>query len=116
MSDYIEREAAIAEIEKWYDMYPDSDAAREALSLTKRAIRKIHAADVRPVVRGEWYNGDRNEGAQKTKLNQDGTVTDTAYCSVCGDWLGASDEYAVRGRFCPNCGADMRGGKSNGET
>jgi hypothetical protein len=49
--EYIEREAAIAEVEEWHDMYPDSDAAREALSLTKRAIRKLPAADVRPVVR-----------------------------------------------------------------
>jgi hypothetical protein len=48
--EYIEREAAIAEVEEWHDMYPDSDAAREALSLAKRAIRKLPAADVRPVV------------------------------------------------------------------
>lgn len=48
--EYIEREAAIAEIEEWHDMYPDSDAAREALSLVKRAVQKIPAADVRPVV------------------------------------------------------------------
>ena len=49
--EYIEREAAIGEIGEWYEMYPDSDAAREALSLAKRAIRKLPAADVRPV---EW--------------------------------------------------------------
>lgn len=48
--DYISRETAIAEIEEWHDMYSDSDAAREALSLAKRAIRKIPSADVRPVV------------------------------------------------------------------
>lgn len=47
---YIECEAAIFEVEEWHDMYPDSDAAREALSLVKRAIRKLPAADVRPVV------------------------------------------------------------------
>lgn len=76
-------------------------------------IKALPAEDVKPVVRGEWYNGDRNEGAQKVKLLPNGDVTDTAYCSVCGDWLCASDEYAVRGRFCPNCGADMRGENSN---
>jgi len=29
-------------------------------------------------------------------------------CSVCGVWL---DWSLVRNSFCPNCGADMRGGK-----
>lgn len=28
-------------------------------------------------------------------------------CSVCGDWLSASDEYLVKGNYCPNCGAKM---------
>lgn len=31
-------------------------------------------------------------------------------CSECGDWLEASDEYHVKGNFCPNCGAMMKDG------
>lgn len=30
-------------------------------------------------------------------------------CSECGEWLIGSDEYLVKGNFCPHCGADMRG-------
>lgn len=52
MTKYISCEAAIGEIEEWDEMYPDSDAAREALSMAKRAIRKLPAADVRPVPEG----------------------------------------------------------------
>ena len=115
MSDYIRREEVVCKIERLRDKCGNDEMAF-ALNWAKELVNKIPAADVRPVVRGEWYNGDRNEGAQKVKLDCDGNVTDTAFCSVCGDWLTASDEYAVRGRFCPNCGADMRGEESNGET
>lgn len=31
----------------------------------------------------------------------------SAYCSLCGEWLTASDEYHVVGKYCPNCGARM---------
>ena len=54
----IEREVAISEIDEWYDMYPESDVARETLSLVKRAIKKLPAADVRDVVTCEecdWH-------------------------------------------------------------
>ena len=33
----------------------------------------------------------------------------SCFCSLCGEWLTASGEYACIGKFCPNCGADMRG-------
>ncbi len=101
-AEYIEREAAIAEIEEWHDMYPDSDAAREALSLAKRAVRKIPAADVRPVVMGQNIY-DTVKGHCEFK------------CSVCGVELssvyGGRNDFGLDGgyfNFCPNCGADMR--------
>lgn len=50
MDEYIKRKSVIDELDEWRDMYPDSDAAREALSLAKRAVRKLPAANVRPVV------------------------------------------------------------------
>ena len=34
---------------------------------------------------------------------------ESCYCSKCGAWLVASDEYAVVGRFCPYCGTKMEG-------
>ena len=55
-----------------------------------------NAADVRPVVRGEW-------------------IEDCGYhyrCSICGDrWVvsnGNPLDVANGWNYCPNCGADMR--------
>lgn len=50
MSDYISREAVIDELDEWKELYRDSGAACDVLVLAKRAIQKIPAADVRPVV------------------------------------------------------------------
>ena len=56
------------------------------------------AADVRPVVRGEWNRTD----AYPHRL----------YCSVCSKTYLKNDELLERWEFplnfCPNCGADMR--------
>ena len=38
---------------------------------------------------------------------QDGMTTGSVWCSECGRWLTASDEYSCFGKFCPNCGAKM---------
>lgn len=99
MGDYIEREAVIEEIEEWKDMYLDSDVAREALSLAKMSIKKLPAADARPVVRGYWewnnclgYYYCSNCKSISPRENQDGE-----YCDCPG--------------FCHVCGADMRGKK-----
>lgn len=35
-------------------------------------------------------------------------LSESRECSVCGVWL---DWSLVRNSFCPNCGADMRGGR-----
>ena len=57
----------------------------------------LPAADVRPVVRGQWVESK--------------SIMDVIYCSECGfrtiygampDGLGRNYSY------CPNCGADMR--------
>ena len=54
---------------------------------------------------GEWVDADGN----KVRLDADGNPLDSCWCSNCGEWLVASDEYKVLGKFCPNCGAKMRG-------
>ena len=60
-------------------------------------IRQIPAADVRPVVRGNW-------------------IQDCDYhfrCSACGDRWTVSNGHPLDvtngWNFCTNCGADMRG-------
>ena len=85
-TDCIYREAAIAEIKRFIG-YLDEDMI-ERLQV---AIRRIHAADVRLVVRGKWLS------------YSDPIIPDlTCYCSKCG----STNERMAN--FCPNCGADMR--------
>ena len=55
-------------------------------------IRGIPTANVRENVKGEWLH----------------TPTWWIYCSVCGK--EPPNESNVATDFCPNCGADMRGG------
>lgn len=43
----------------------------------------------------------------KTVPIEDGCPTKSCYCSECGEWLVASDEYSCFGNYCPNCGATM---------
>ena len=54
----------------------------------------IPSADVRPVVRGRWEIGG---------VNGNGVIGNWT-CDVCGG-MSLKDT-----QFCPNCGADMRGG------
>lgn len=52
---------------------------------------------------GEWVDEDGN----KVPLDKDGCSLGSCWCSQCGEWLVGSDEYAIKGNFCPNCGAKM---------
>ena len=80
MTDYISREEA-REL-----MYHNQDA------LTEYDLNSIPAADVRPVVRGQWIVHDYGAG----DMNYE--------CSEC------KDISCCRADFCPDCGADMREG------
>ena len=96
--------------------YIDRDAVYDAISVDgglnayEKAycidiVRKIPAADVAPVRHGSWLNfyGDFS----------------TAECDICAEIYEVSpDEYPRKEffdafkefyKFCPNCGADMRG-------
>lgn len=57
-------------------------------------VNRMPTADVRKNVKGKWvklYAGNYK-------------------CSVCGDWWGNDNNEMVEDfKFCPNCGADMRG-------
>lgn len=53
---------------------------------------------------GEWVDEDGN----KVPLHKDGYPLGSCWCNQCHEWLVGSDEYAIKGNFCPNCGADMR--------
>lgn len=83
MADYISRKEVLA---VFGDIHPlDHNANAYAVQ-----IKRILAADVRPVVRGRWIF-DRG---------------DLATCSNCGSEILKRD---VRNhKFCHYCGADMR--------
>ena len=91
MIDYISREAAIASI------------AHEDASFVY-AIERIPAADVRPVVHGDWklatYSG--KFGTAKPKWYDQFLDGAFWYCDNC------KERARGRTKFCPNCGADMR--------
>ena len=61
----------------------------------KERIDRIPTADVRENVKGEWVR-----------------IKDTVQCSQCkAKWIDHT--YLIETfRFCPNCGADMRGGNN----
>ena len=57
-------------------------------------ILRIPAADVQPVVHGEWKPIVYHDNFQKCGY----------WCSICGEeWNGIETDY------CPNCGAKMDG-------
>ena len=54
----------VDELNEWYAMYPDSDAAREALALAKKSIRKLPTVDAVEVCRcRECVNWRRYENS-----------------------------------------------------
>ena len=69
----------------------------------------VNKADVAQVRHGEWID-DKGERVPFDEHYNEGCAPKySCYCSVCGEWLTASDEYAVFGRYCPSCGAKMDG-------
>lgn len=68
-------------------------------------IEGAPAADVVPVVHGEWK--------ELTNCSNAGV-----YCSVChkrvyaGDYARCNKRNKIRSNFCPNCGAEMQGSKN----
>ena len=63
------------------------------------------AADVVEVRHGRWV--DENKNPIPWDECNSKCPSHSAYCSGCGEWLTASDEYPVTGLYCPNCGARM---------
>ena len=90
MSEYIERESVLNEIERREAlMVGDKRISVDAL----RSFIKNRPAYVAPVVHGQWdiLDGDKTRMA----------------CSVCGWDVPEYDKFYS---YCPNCGAKMDGG------
>ena len=121
MAKYIDREALV----EWLKRIPLKDLS-DGRGLCrvifeddfKKAIKKIPKgiiADVATVRHGRWLDRPKNQGLKDEEIGTvgmvDGEPWSSCYCSECGEWLVASDEYPVKGNYCPNCGAKMDGGE-----
>jgi hypothetical protein len=83
------------------------DDAADALEAAEKRIAELEAQLPKE---GEWID----DNGANVPLDRDGYTTGMCRCSVCNDWLIASDEYEVRGRYCPNCGSRMAKGEQDG--
>ena len=57
--------------------------------------------------KGHWVD-ENSDPVEWDEMNA-GCPLRSCCCSACGEWLVGSDEYAVFGKYCPNCGAKMEG-------
>ena len=86
---------------------PIQEAAIKLVETTRDYIASLSAADVAPVRHGRWV--DENKNPVPWDECNSKCPSHSAYCSECGEWLTASDEYPVTGLYCPHCGALMDG-------
>lgn len=93
--EYISREAALQSLCRECNCKEYCDQTGETC-LVYEWLSNIPAADVAPVVRGEW------------KINADGYYP---YCSVCKQEPPGRCMTA----HCPSCGARMDGGETNAD-
>ena len=96
MAEYIERSAAVKAVLR--ERSPaNSVAQNRKLSIIQRDLSTMPAADVVPVVLGQWVDGK---------------------CSNCGVDIPTDDAhdaiFETECRFCYYCGAKMDGGADNG--
>jgi hypothetical protein len=102
MDDYISREAAIRALEFRCKILTVRGGKTAADILTRYGIKTIRnrdslpAADVRPVVYGEWI------------LDSDPGEPWRYRCSKCGEITKDTCMGKPRANWCPNGGADMR--------
>ena len=85
-TEYIERGALIGAIEAT-EFLTMQDAAT-----TLQLVTEAPAADVDPVVRGEWQ-----------KVYENTTFGAMYRCSICGETTFNVENY----KYCPKCGAHM---------
>ena len=112
MAEYIEREAAFNAITDLAGK-ASTRSAYEAIWKSARALKKIPAADVAPVVHGRWIFG-------KDLPYSWGQIPKNKYHLYCSECLEQAfnrsedndPDFDVDTSYCPNCGAKMDGSKA----
>lgn len=94
------REEAIERLE-WYQCHAETKEDADAFDMAISALRPITREQVEGM-RGEWI-----DDGEKVPVDENGCPRDWAKCSVCGEYLTASEEYDCTGHFCPACGSPM---------
>ena len=99
MAEYIERESLLKQMEGYCSANCGHEHSEDPLCpscFMNDAIILVEdwtAADMRPVVRGEW-------------IHHKGGYSDHYECTVCKKAIVLTERW----NFCPNCGADVREG------
>ena len=103
MDEYIERSAAVKAVLR--ERSPaNSVAQNRKLSIIQRDLLTMPAADVAPVVHGQWDDSGRYT------FPGGGTAV---RCTECGCALTVSEYHLNNWNYCPVCGAKMDGGDSD---
>ena len=103
MTEYIDKQAAIDNIEKSFDK--ETILNRFVRKIAISAVRRMEPADVRPVVRGRWEVVDwvEHDGhGECVHYPKEGLC-----CTNCKNAF--KKKLLWKDNYCPNCGADMRG-------
>ncbi len=114
MTDYIKRSTAIELMKKgssrndesFEELGGESGIYAEAYEDAANMLQDMPAADVAPVVHGEWLRTD-----------DDWNSLTTIQCSLCSEeWCFETDDDVslLNYKYCPHCGAKMDGGDTDG--
>lgn len=91
MAEYIEKEAAIDNIEKSFDK--ETILNRFVRKIAISAVRRMEPADVCPIIRGNWiysdepYPGQNPYGHYECDVCYESVPHPTRYCSKCGAFM-----------------------------
>lgn len=110
MAEYIDRVDLIETLKNWRDAHAAVDDVEgcELIEDVMWEIIALASADVAPVVHGQWIIGVNDDNFD-------------VKCPKCG-WndifevagIAAVERIAKTMHYCPNCGARMDGGDSDG--
>ena len=91
--EYIEREILIKQFSGGDEMKSLSESIHDSRFL--EAINKVPTADVKPIVRGRWYDEDCFDRYGSPIYR----------CSVCNKTV--ADDHISEHKHCLHCGAEM---------